>query len=66
MDMLDSNSRELTSANVVAAKGIETELDVIKELYERCLRYRLILKQMSTITNDKTLIGESLFVLFII
>lgn len=60
-DMLDSNSHELTSGKVVVSTGTETSLDLIEELYDRCVKYQKILKQMPTITDDKALIGKIIF-----
>lgn len=64
IDMLDSNSHELTFGKVVA-NVTETPLDLIKELYERCVKYKQILKQMPTITDcsDKVLLGKILCIL---
>lgn len=61
-DMLDSNAHELAAGNILVA-GNDTPFDLIKELYERCDKYRTILKQMPTIIDcsDAPLMGKIFF-----
>lgn len=58
--MLDSNSQELAIGNVVVHTQGDTPFDLIKELYERCIKYQTILKQMPTIIDcsDGALMGK--------
>ncbi|KAL5275382.1 GGA1 family protein [Megaselia abdita] len=50
-DMLASNTHEFAYGKVVVASQSETPFDLIKELYERCVKYQTILKQMPTIID---------------